>query len=130
MLPKASGIMSRRSRGHGATRLAMTDAIHVGSSEARLFRLTGNTLAPVDAFDAEGRDSWYTPWGGPPDTRSISEWGEDVYVNVHVGGVLHTGDNGATWTPTIDVDADVHQVATAEGLVLAAGARGLSMSVD
>jgi hypothetical protein len=117
--------------GHAATCLAMTDAIHVGSSEARLFRLIGNTLVPVEAFDAaEGRDSWYTPWGGPPDTRSISEWGEDVYVNVHVGGVLHTGDNGATWNPTIDVDADVHQVATAEGLVLAAGARGLSMSVD
>jgi hypothetical protein len=53
-----------------------------------------------------------------------------VYVNVQVGGVLHTGDNGATWNPTIDIDADVHQVATAEGLVLAAGARGLSMSVD
>jgi photosystem II stability/assembly factor-like uncharacterized protein len=45
-------------------------------------------------------------------------------VNVHVGGILHTGDNGATWSPTIGIDADVHQVATADGLVLAAGARG------
>jgi len=49
---------------------------------------------------------------------------------VHVGGVLHTGDSGATWSPTIDIDADVHQVATADGLVLAAGARGLSTSTD
>ncbi len=117
--------------GVAATCIAMTDAIHVGSTEARLFRLTDGALEPVEAFDvADGRDRWYTPWGGPPDTRSISEWGDDVYVNVHVGGVLHTGDGGATWSPTIDIDADVHQVATGEGLVLAAGARGLSTSTD
>jgi hypothetical protein len=117
--------------GMAATCIAMTDAIHVGSSKARLFRLTDGALEPVEGFDAaEGRDSWHTPWGGPPDTRSISEWGDDVYVNVHVGGILHTGDNGATWSPTIDIDADVHQVATAGGLVLAAGARGLSTSID
>jgi hypothetical protein len=114
-----------------ATCIAMTDAIHVGSSEAGLFRLTDGTLEPVEAFNsAEGRETWYTPWGGPPDTRSISEWGNDVYVNVHVGGILHTNDGGASWAPTIDIDADVHQVATAQGLVLAAGARGLSTSTD
>jgi len=117
--------------GHEATCLAMTDALHVGSSEARLFRLTDSTLEPVVAFDdAEGRSDWYTPWGGPPATRSITEWGEDVYVNVHVGGILHTGDHGRTWNQTIDIDADVHQVATAQGLVLAACAGGLATSVD
>ena len=111
--------------------IAMTDAIHVGTSEARLFRLAGEALEPVPSFDgAEGRDAWYTPWGGPPDTRSISEWGDDVYVNVHVGGILRTSDGGASWTPTIDIDADVHQVATAEDRVLAAGARGLSISAN
>jgi hypothetical protein len=117
--------------GADATCIAMTDAIHVGSSGARLFRLVGGTLEPVSGFDAvEGRDDWYTPWGGPPDTRSISEWGENVYVNVHVGGIVRTTDGGRTWKPTIDIDADVHQVATADGLVLAAGARGLSTSTD
>jgi hypothetical protein len=117
--------------GADATCIAMTDAIHVGSSGARLFRLVGGTLEPVSGFDAvEGRDDWYTPWGGPPDTRSISEWGENVYVNVHVGGIVRTSDGGQTWKPTIDIDADVHQVATADGLVLAAGARGLSTSTD
>lgn len=114
-----------------ATCIAMTDAIHVGTSEARLFRLEGTALEPVAAFDAvEGRSAWYTPWGGPPDTRSISEWGDDVYVNVHVGGILHTDDRGATWDRTIDIDADVHQVATADGLVLAACAGGLATSSD
>jgi hypothetical protein len=110
---------------------AMDEEVLVGSSQARLFRVVGEGLEPVSAFDrAEGRSTWYTPWGGPPDTRSISEWDEVVYVNVHVGGILRTEDRGETWTPTIDIDADVHQVTTAEGLVLAASARGLAMSAD
>ena len=117
--------------GHEATCIAMTDALHVGSSEARLFRLSDGTFEPVLAFDdAPGREDWYTPWGGPPATRSMSEWGDDVYVNVHVGGILHTGDHGRTWNPTIDIDADVHQVATTRTLVLAACAGGLATSVD
>ena len=105
--------------------------VFVGSSEAHLFRLVGGTLEPIDAFDrAEGRATWYTPWGGPPDTRSIANWDDDVYVNVHVGGILRSGDRCETWTPTIDVNADVHQVTTAEGLVLAACAGGLAVSTD
>jgi hypothetical protein len=117
--------------GHEATCVAMTDAVHVGSSEARLFRLTDGALEPVAAFDdADGRSDWYTPWGGPPATRSISEWGDDVYVSVHVGGIMHTGDQGRTWNPTIDIDADVHQVATTKELVLAACATGLASSMD
>jgi hypothetical protein len=105
--------------------------VYVGSSEARLFRVAGGGLEPIAAFDgADGRSSWYTPWGGPPDTRSMSEWDDDLYVNVHVGGILRTDDRGEHWTPTIDIDADVHQVATAEGLVLAACAGGLAVSED
>src|SRR5215211_481182 len=105
--------------------------VFVGSSEARLFRVTGEALEPVVAFDtAEGRETWYTPWGGPPDTRSIANWDDDVYVNVHVGGILRTDDSGETWTPTIDIDADVHHVTTAEGMVLAACAGGLASSSD
>jgi hypothetical protein len=117
--------------GHEATCIAMTDALHVGSTEARFFRLTDDRLESVAGFDAaEGRSEWYTPWGGPPATRSVSEWGDDVYVNVHVGGILHTDDHGSTWNPTIDIDADVHQVATTRRLVLAACAGGLATSVD
>jgi hypothetical protein len=118
--------------GHRTTCIAAVDEdVLVGSSEARLFRVAGDRLEPIEAFDrAEGRSKWYTPWGGPPDTRSMSEWDEAVYVNVHVGGILRTLDRGQTWTPTIDIDADVHQVTTAEGLVLAACARGLAVSTD
>jgi len=112
--------------------IAATHAdVFVGSSEARLFRVAGDRLEPISGFDgADGRSTWYTPWGGPPETRSISEWDDDVYVNVHVGGILRTDDRGQHWTPTIDIDADVHQVATAEGLVLAACAGGLAASGD
>jgi hypothetical protein len=114
-----------------ATCIAFTWTTHVGTSEAHLLRLIDGALERDDAFErAEGRTAWYTPWGGPPDTRSFSEWGDDVYVNVHVGGILRSDDRGATWTPTIDIDADVHQVATAEGLVLAACAGGIAQSTD
>jgi hypothetical protein len=118
--------------GHHATCVAAIGSdVYVGSSEARLFRLDGARLEPVAAFDdVDGRDGWFTPWGGPPDTRSIANWDEDVYVNVHVGGIPRTSDGGGSWTPTIDVDADVHQVTTAPGLVLAACALGLASSSD
>ena len=110
---------------------AVDDDVYVGSSEARLFRVADQGLEPVVPFDrAEGRSAWYTPWGGPPDTRSIANWDETVYVNVHVGGILRTENRGETWKPTIDIDADVHHVTTAEGLVLAASAGGLAVSTD
>ena len=104
----------------------------VGTREAHLVHVKGGVVQPVSSFDqAEGRDTWYTPWGGPPDTRSISS-GPDgaIYVNVHVGGILRSDDHGATWVPTIDVDADVHQVLTDGPRLVAATAYGLAQSED
>jgi hypothetical protein len=103
----------------------------VGTSEARLFRVAGEGLEAVGGFDdAPGRDGWYTPWGGPPDTRSVSEDDETVYVNVHVGGILRSVDGGETWQPTIDPDWDVHRVLARPGRLYAACARGLAVSPD
>jgi hypothetical protein len=108
----------------------------VGAEEATLLRLEQEKLQPVEAFeDVPGRDDWYTPWGGPPDVRSISEDpGRAVFINVHVGGVVRSTDGGQTFRPTIDIDTDVHQVLAPSGrpgLVLAAtGAAGLAMSSD
>ena len=106
--------------------------VFVGTEEAHLLRFVDGVVEQVVSFDeAEGRDGWYTPWGGPPDVRSLSA-GPDgsVYVNVHVGGILRSNDGGRAWHPTIDVDLDVHQVvATGDG-VLAATAYGLARSVD
>jgi photosystem II stability/assembly factor-like uncharacterized protein len=57
---------------------------------------------------------------------------EAVYVNVHVGGILRSPDNGLSWTPTgLDIDTDVHQVLAVDHLVLAAlGHGGLARSSD
>ena len=41
-----------------------------------------------------GAGRWYTPWGGPPATRSISEDDDAVHVNVHVGGIARSRDRG------------------------------------
>ena len=103
----------------------------VGTSEARLYRVAGEGLEAVGSFDrAPSRDRWGTPWGGPPDTRTISEDGEAVYVNVHVGGILRSSDRGETWWPTIPVEADVHKVLARPGRLYAACARGLALSPD
>jgi hypothetical protein len=103
----------------------------VGTSEAHLMRVAGEGLELVPGFDqVEQRSDWYTPWGGPPDTRSISEDGDAVYVNVHVGGILRSRDQGTTWQPTIDIDSDVHKVLARPGIVYAPCARGLALSPD
>jgi hypothetical protein len=104
-----------------------------GTAEAHLVRLEGAELRWVDPFDrAEGRDTWYTPWGGPPDVRSLArDPGGTLWVNVHVGGILRADDAGQRYTATIDVDSDVHQVTVGPGgRVLAATAFGLAESDD
>lgn len=103
----------------------------VGASESRLLRVAGEGVEPVAGFErAGGRERWFTPWGGPPDVRSLSEDREAVYVNVHVGGILRSRDHGDTWQPTIDLHADVHRVLARPGRLLAACGRGLAVSHD
>jgi hypothetical protein len=119
-----------------ATCVAPTAAgMLVGTEQAHLLRLAGDKLVPVASFDtAEGRASWYTPWGDPADVRSIAvALDGTIHVNVHVGGVVRSRDNGNTWTPTIDIEDDVHQVLahpTRPEVVLAASAEGLGISRD
>ena len=119
-----------------ATCLAATPrGLLVGTARAHLLRLERDRLVPVPSFDeAEGRDEWYTPWGAPADVRSISAGAEgEVYVNVHVGGVVRSTDGGATWRPTLNIEHDVHQVLALParpGLVLVAAADGFGVSED
>lgn len=107
----------------------------VGTREAHVIAVRADAQAAerLGSFDAaEGRDRWYTPWGGPPDVRSLTTADDGtVYANVHVGGILRSDDGGGSWVPTIDIDADVHEVlALGDSGVLAATAYGLARSPD
>lgn len=112
---------------------ALPGGLLVGSSEAHVLRLDGDRLERLPSFDAIGtRHEWYTPWGDPPDTRSLAAGPEGtVLVNVHVGGVWRSGD-GETWDPVVDVDADVHEVLSTPDseVALAAAAIGFGQSHD
>jgi hypothetical protein len=119
----------------GRCLLATEDGLFVGTAEAGLVRFEDGELVPMRGFqEVEGRDAWYTPWGGPPDTRSMAHDGAGrLHANVHVGGIPRSSDGGQTWEPTIDVDADVHQVVAhpiEPDVILAACAPGLAVSRD
>jgi photosystem II stability/assembly factor-like uncharacterized protein len=122
--------------GPEATCLAATpEGLLIGTEQAHLLRLAGERPAPVESFDTtDGRAAWYTPWGDPADVRSIAvALDGTVYVNVHVGGVVRSRDGGRTWTPTVDIEADVHQVLAHPSrpeVVVAAAADGFGMSRD
>jgi hypothetical protein len=104
--------------------------VFVGTDRAHLLRVDGATVIPVEGFeDAPGRDDWYTPWGGPPAVRSIATSEGAVHVNVHVGGILSSGD-GREWSPTIDIHSDVHEVIASGDILIAATAFGLAVSPD
>jgi hypothetical protein len=111
------------------------DGVLAGTAEAHLVRLAGGDAETLAGFEAApGRGEWFTPWGGPPDVRSMAAGSEgELYANVHVGGILRSDDDGASWRPTIDIRSDVHQVLAPPGrpgLVLAATAVGLATSED
>ena len=104
--------------------------VYLGTAGAHLLRLGGDALVPVDDFErVEGRGDWFTPWGAPPDVRSIAiaESGE-LFVNVHVGGIVK--GSGDKWEPTVDISADVHEVRIAGDRIVAACAVGLAESGD
>lgn len=103
-----------------------------GTAGAHVVRVGSDGATAIDpVFDALAeRSSWHTPWGAPPDTRSLAATGGTAYVNVHVGGVA-AGRPGSGWKALVDIDVDVHQVhAAPDALVVATGAAGLGVSTD
>jgi hypothetical protein len=124
--------VARAQAGRANCLIASKAGLFVGASEARLLREEGGDLVALDSFEsAPGREEWFTPWGGPPDVRSLTEDDSGaLYCNVHVGGILRSDDGGETWVPTIDIRSDVHEVAAATESVFAATAWGFASSVD
>jgi hypothetical protein len=129
--------MERTSLGdRAATCVATTSTgLLVGTAEAHLLHVRDDAVEPVESFETvAGREEWHTPWGDPADVRSIAVALDDtLYVNVHVGGVVRSRDAGQSWTPTLDIDVDVHQVIahpTRTDHVLVAAYDGFGISRD
>lgn len=89
----------------------------IGTEPPHIYRLTDkdSKAARNRSFDAlKVRDSWYTPWGGPPAVRSLALTDDGwVYADIHVGSIMRSSDGGETWEPvTPTLHEDVHQVST------------------
>ena len=107
----------------------------VGTAGAHLLHAGTGELEPLLSFDdMRGRDDWHAVGSREPYVRSLTATVEGVLLaNVHVGGIPRSIDGGATWEPTIDVDADVHQVRAhpeRPELAIAAAAVGACRSED
>ncbi len=107
------------------------ETVWIGASEARLYGMENASIEEDEFFnEAPGRSDWHTPWGGPPDVRSMAlDSDHTLYINVHVGGILRYDNTGLV--PTLDISADVHEVAahpSTKGAVFAATAHGLAQS--
>ena len=105
-------------------------------NEASIFRIlrNGQTERLESLNTVPGRSEWFA--GGPPlGVRSLAKTSDQqiIIAAVHVGGMPRSDNQGESWTPTIPVMFDVHEV---EGhprlpnLIAAATAVGLCISED
>ncbi|MGM0491623.1 MAG: VPS10 domain-containing protein [Armatimonadota bacterium] len=114
--------------------------LFIGAEDARMWRMParGGDAERIDSFDTvPTRDKWDTPWGGPPDVRSLATIAGDapaIYADIHVGWIVRSLDLGETWTQLKDgLHRDVHRVNThrlAPDRVYAATAQGCFLSED
>jgi hypothetical protein len=107
-----------------------------GMNEAAILRIARNGESErLKSFDhVQGRSEWFA--GGPPlGVRALTATldGRALLAAVHVGGIPRSEDGGESWTPTIPVMFDVHEVRAHPSLpniVAAAAAVGLCVSHD
>jgi hypothetical protein len=107
-----------------------------GMDEAVMMRVSaGGEAERLAGFDnTGGRHEWFA--GGPPlGVRGLTATadGAAILAAVHVGGIPRSVDKGETWTPTLPVLSDVHEVRahpSRSNFVAAAAAVGLCTSDD
>jgi hypothetical protein len=124
--------------------LAAPDAQCVASTDDRLIvGRVGAHLATIDLRDGSvaacggfdsiaERDTWENPDGSTVGVGSLAVSARGSWlVNVRVGGVWRSADEGGTWRDVVPPDACVREVAAgADGTVVAAAAVGFGWSVD
>jgi hypothetical protein len=109
--------------------------VFAGTVDARVLRVVEGAAEPLPAFDTvPGRETWHRV-GSPLQVRSMTTTADAgaLLVNVHVGGIPRSVDGGETFSPTLDVDDDVHQVLghpTRPEIAVAAASVGLCRSGD
>lgn len=123
---------------------AIDDKVYAGTDDARILRLNVHgAFDQIDSFESiAGRETWLAGTAiidgkevGPPlGIRSMSGAKNGrLFANVHVGGIPQSEDGGVTWTPTIDVELDAHEVRVSpydDNIIAAATAFGLCLSWD
>jgi hypothetical protein len=107
-----------------------------GTAEARLAWVSEDRIRFIESYDAiPERGEWDTPWGGPPDTRSLAVATDGtLYANIHVGWIARSVDRGESWACMREgLEKDVHQVAVHPedpSIVFTATATGFHISRD
>ena len=112
------------------------DKILVGTENARLAWVKDGMLNFIESFDTlPERSLWNTPWGGPPDVRSLAVSGDGtIYANIHVGWIARSTDSGKSWKALKNaIDMDVRQVGVHQSnpdIVYVATANGFYISYN
>lgn len=116
--------------------VTVDDVVYAGAVGPSVLRMgRDHVLTPLPGLDSvPGRDEWHQV-GSALQVRSLTVTadGRALLANIHVGGIVRSGDGGVSWLPTIAVDADVHEVRahpTNPDIVMAAAAVGLCVSRD
>ena len=94
----------------------------------------GDVVRLVGFNNTEGRAEWIA--NGPPlGVRAMTTTtdAKTTLAAVHVGGIPRSIDRGETWSPTIPIEFDVHDIEfhpISPNVVAAAAAVGLCLSLD
>lgn len=111
-----------------------SEELLVGTEKARLASVNHEMEFIRDFDELENRSKWSTPWGGPPDVRSLAGNENVLYANIHVGWIVRSLDQGKSWQSiTNGLAKDVHMVTTDPlnpNIVMTATARGFHISTD